>query len=140
MKRTGYSLSVLWLIAASACFGVDTNNAVVAGSADGPLVVMKQAQISGRVFLMSEEEDGGTHGASEVSVIVREPEQAGNMLETKTGENGSFVLPDLEVGEYRLIVARLNLRLRVERPDETGGNKLYIAKTLVIFLPQEMAR
>jgi len=138
MKRIVYILAVA--CAWSFSCGAATNTTVAARGASAPLVVMKQAQIRGQVFLMTEEEDGGTRGAPDVSIVVRDPERAGNVVETQTKNDGSFILPDLEVGEYQLIVATLNLRLRVENPEKSEDARLYIAKMLVVFLPAEMAR
>ena len=98
-----------------------------------PLVVMKQAEINGRVFFLAE--DDKDYVASKLSIKVIDLEDDTVIQTTITDENGRYKLKNLDAGEYRFMVGLLRLKLRVE--DSAGVGKS-IPKTILVFIPVEL--
>jgi hypothetical protein len=106
-----------------------------------PLVVMKQSEICGRVFFIQEETEKGkpaTVVRPGVKIELRTADQDIVLHKTATDESGCFTLPNLDVGAYRLVVARLTMNLRVEDPPTASEGIKQMSKTIVVFIPGEI--
>ena len=100
-----------------------------------PLVILKQTVIHGRVFLIKEDDKQAY--ADNMKVEVQTLDGKKSVHKTKTNDDGSFALPSLSVGRYRLDVGRLRLELNVQDADRAVG-QIQLPKTLLIFIPEEM--
>ncbi|MBA4386569.1 MAG: hypothetical protein C0404_01230 [Verrucomicrobia bacterium] len=132
--------AVALLIVAGSAAGEDTNKTA---SASRPLVVMKQAEIAGKVFFLQEDEEGNS-GKSPlktkkgIKIKVLSQDQSTTIFKTETDENGSYTLPNLDVGKFKLLVGRLLLDLRVEDAQDNPKKMKELAKTLHIFIPEAL--
>ena len=97
-----------------------------------PLVVMKQAEINGRVFFLAEDDED--YVASDLIIKVLTEDEEKVIQETTTDENGRYVLKNLDAGKYRFMVGLLRLRLRVEDSTEAVG-KEKVSKKILVFIP-----
>ena len=97
-----------------------------------PIVVMKQAEIRGRVFFLPEgEEEAEDVRAVGQRVLIRTLDGADVLHKTATDKNGEYSIPNLDTGKYQMVVGRLVLELHVAEP---GGKALL--KNIVIFIPR----
>lgn len=108
-----------------------------------PIVVMQQSEISGRVFVLQSEQSKETpkgKTGTDVKIELRTSDQDGVVHRTITDKDGRFVLPNLDVGDYRLRVGRLWVDLRVEAPPAPGSTEAakQVSKTIVLFIPEEL--
>ncbi|OGV78183.1 MAG: hypothetical protein A2340_09415 [Lentisphaerae bacterium RIFOXYB12_FULL_60_10] len=101
------------------------------------LVVMKQTEIRGQVFLIQEGEKKVV-SADNVAIEVLHPARQGRILQTHTDTAGHFTLPNLEVGDYLLHVGKLNLELRVEDPQLAQVGVQQVPKSIILFLPESL--
>lgn len=103
-----------------------------------PLVVLKQSSIKGKVFLLSEE--GKDVKGSEISIEVRKKGETDVLYKTTTDGEGSFALPNMDVGSYSLKIGRLSIELRVEEFVVEDGAKATrkIPKTVLVYIPEDM--
>ena len=101
-----------------------------------PLVVLKQTRIKGRVFILSD--DGSDSAARDLKVEVRTSDGEDLLFDTKTDDHGTYLLPDLDVGLYRLVMGLLEVELKVEDPGELPAHTRRVPKTIITFIPQEM--
>ena len=104
-------------------------------SARPPLVVMKQAEISGKVFFLIDDDTDAA--ASDIEVKVFDLGDEKLLQETTTDEVGRYALKNLDSGRYYLVIGRLRLVLRVEDADE-AEKKDSLPKTIIIFMPKEL--
>ena len=100
-----------------------------------PLVVLKQTAIHGRVFFLNDEDEQSL--AKDMNVEIGKPKEAKVICRTRTGNDGTFVLPSLDVGAYEMKAGRLIVELKVEEPDETSG-RTRLPKTILIIMPAGM--
>jgi hypothetical protein len=103
-----------------------------------PLVVLRQSQIGGRVFFLPDEDEGVTSAAAKLDVSVYTRDGSKLLHKTVTGDDGTFVLPDLDVGVYQLHVGALALELGVE--GRTNADERPIPKTLLVYMPKDLER
>lgn len=103
-----------------------------------PLVVLKQSQIRGKVLFLPDAGEGPAVPARQLDVTVTERDGSKVLHKTLTQDDGSFALPDLEVGLFRIKVGRLVLELSVEAQPETSAKPL--PKTLLIYMPRELEK
>lgn len=103
-----------------------------------PLVVLKQTEIRGRVFFLPEEGEGQAVASRQLQVEVRERGGGKLLHKTTTGDDGTFTLPDLDVGVYEIRIGGLVLELSVQMRSE--GDKKPIPKTLLVFMPRELEK
>jgi 5-hydroxyisourate hydrolase-like protein (transthyretin family) len=99
---------------------------------------MKQAEISGKVFLLLEEERE-PRPAKKLTIELRSPDDQTRIFQTKTDDEGRYVLPNLEVGFYRLRVGTLRLELKVEE-FITAASNILVPKTILVYIPPSLAR
>ena len=102
-----------------------------------PLVVMKQTQITGKVFFLAEEENE-EEAAAELRIEVWTLDGKKRLYKTTTDKAGAYILPSLEVARYRLILGRLQLELKVEEPASTEEESLKIPKIILVFIPRAL--
>ena len=106
-----------------------------------PMVVMKQANISGKAFLLADvEEESDNTVAKYLAIEVRSKDGADLIYESATDENGDFNIPNLDVGEYRLTVGLLKIDLHVKDADPEGLTKSVIPKKIIVFIPKAMEK
>lgn len=103
-----------------------------------PLVVLKQTRIDGKVFFLPEEGEGETEAARGMPVEIRERDGGKVLHNTATAADGTFSLPNLDVGVYQIRIGGLTLELSVEAKTETS--KKVLPKTLLIFMPRQLEK
>lgn len=101
-----------------------------------PLVVLKQTRIDGKVFFLPEEGEGQAEPARQTPVEIRDRDGGKVLHNTSTASDGTFSLPNLDVGVYQIRIGGLTLELSVEAKKETG--KKALPKTLLIFMPRQL--
>jgi hypothetical protein len=105
-----------------------------------PLIVMKQAETRGRVYLLG---GGGRPEKAAAGLKVRVRTEDGKKLlqETTTDEEGWYTLAVLDVGFYSLTFGRLQTLLQVETPGETADDteRSVARKTILVFIPEDLA-
>ena len=104
-----------------------------------PLVVMKQAEIEGKVFILTPE-DETSKGAENIFLEVRTFADDISVYKTKAEKDGSYVLPNLEIGKYRFTVGYLKLELVVENPDLLKNRDKKVSKKIIVFLPESLVK
>ena len=104
-----------------------------------PLVVMKQTEIKGRVFLIGDKGEEAVP-APDILIEVRLKTEEKLLHRTTTDRQGNYTLPSLAVDLYAFKVGLLNLELRVESPEKEFEGKKPIPKMIFVFLPQELAK
>ena len=102
-----------------------------------PLVVMKQADIRGRVFLLTEA-DKPPQPAPNIKIAVQTYDDGKLLRETASDDEGRYSLPSLDVGRYTLMVGTLKLELQVKDPDQVPAGSQTIPKTLLVFIPRDV--
>lgn len=107
-----------------------------------PMVVMKQANISGKAFLLADVEDESSENAAAkyLAIEVRTKDGADLIYESATDENGDFSIPNLDVGEYSVTVGLLKIELHVKDADPDGITKSVIPKKIIVFIPKAMEK
>jgi hypothetical protein len=100
-----------------------------------PLVVVKQAEIRGRVFFLADGEKEEAPGAG-LKVLVQSIKDKKTLHQTASDGEGRFVLPSLQMGDYALTVGRLAMELQVKDPDQIAQGARKMPKTLLVFIPR----
>lgn len=103
-------------------------------------IVMEKATVRGKIVILeNRSEDRRVLEGLKVQVWSdpEESQPSGKIHETLTDDAGLFSLPELEVGEYFLTVARLRLRLTVVPNDPERAGQLE-PKVLLILLPKDV--
>ena len=106
-----------------------------------PLVVMKQTEISGQIYFLRENPEKGRAGVEvkqAIKIELHKPNQDNVACATVTDAKGHFVLPNLDVGTYHMIVGRLEVDLKVVEPQASSDKAKPLPKTIVIFIPTEV--
>lgn len=99
-------------------------------------VRVRLAPVRGRVFLSSEKEDSGDIPGADVRVQVRDIATDELLAETFTDKNGTYELPEFDIGRYYMHVGALRLELLVV-PESVAGEEL--PKIIILIIPEEMA-
>ncbi len=99
---------------------------------------MKQASIFGKVLLIDSEKDTSNNPAKRIMVKLANKEDDDVIYETGTDDDGVFNIPNLDKGEYHLMVGLLTLDLNVMDADPNALEKLNIPKNIVVFLPHSL--
>ena len=107
------------------------------GERDTSLIRVMHAEIEGQVFLASEDQGIREIPAEDVSVQIRD--DAGDRLiaEALTDEAGSYTLPKIDVGRYKLLIGGLRLNMSVEPEDTRWSDEL--RKVIIAIIPKQMA-
>lgn len=107
-----------------------------------PVVVMKQANVSGKALLLADADEKIRENvaAKYLAIEVRAKDGADLIYESGTDENGEFSIPNLDVGEYQLIVGRLKIELHVKDADPEDIAKSVIPKKIIVFIPKAMEK
>ena len=100
-----------------------------------PLVVIKQTAIHGRVFFLNDDDEQSL--GKDVKVEIRKSKESKVLCQTRTADDGTFVLPSLDVGLYEMKAGKLTVELKVEDPQETPG-LTRLPKTILIIMPAAM--
>lgn len=113
------------------------------GSVVRPLVVLKQAEIEGRVYFLTEDEQGkdkkdATNTKKIVKIKVLTEDQSTVLHQTQTDETGRYTIPNLDVGKYKLVVGKLIVDLLVKDRASNPDNKKELPKPLHIFIPEAL--
>jgi hypothetical protein len=103
-----------------------------------PLVVMKQADILGKVFIIDDEKDTQNSPAQRIMIKLANKKEDDAIYETGTDDEGVFKIPNLDKGEYHLIVGLLTLDLNVMDADPQAAVKMNIPKNIMVFIPNSM--
>jgi hypothetical protein len=125
------------LIGAAAALAADA-----AGPKDGRgyrrhLVVVRQAEIAGRVYYLSEgKEDDAPAAGVQVSVVATNSEES--VLDTATDDAGRFTLTGLQLGTYQLNVGLLKVLLTVQDPPAVGQGQTLAPKAVLILIPRTL--
>ena len=102
-----------------------------------PLIVMRQAEITGKVyFLADDQSDEATAADQRVQVLTANGQT--NVYETITDKTGGYVLPNLQAGTYQLVVGRLNLELQVLDAEKAAAGGQQAAKTILVLIPRSL--
>lgn len=145
--RVAVCVRLLWCLAVSVAVTVNAAPDVVepvksvrSGAAPKrhPLVVLKQTEINGRVFFLPDEGEGDALAARQLEVTVHDRDGDKLLHKTVTRDDGTFTLPDLEVGIYQIRLGGLVLELNVLARSETI--KKSIPKSLLVFMPRELEK
>lgn len=103
-----------------------------------PLVVLKQTEIHGRVFFLSEEGEGDAVPARQLPVAVFDHGGRKEVHKTVTDDDGFFSLPDMDVGVYQIRIGGLTLDLSVEV--NSGSAEKTIPKQLLVYMPKALEK
>jgi hypothetical protein len=101
-----------------------------------PLVVLKQATIKGRIFIIVDENSTRPARKSKIEILDKEGDR--KIHETVVDEEGGFTLPNMETGQYMLKAGRLYLELVVQSPEGPESTVKRIPKTILIFTLSEL--
>jgi hypothetical protein len=108
-------------------------------------VVMEKATVRGKVVVLETRSDE-RKALSDLKIQVwtrktdeKKTEKDKLVVETKTDESGFFNLPVIDVGDYVLVVAELQLRLTVV-PEAGARAGQQEPKILLLLLPKEVIR
>jgi hypothetical protein len=136
--RPGYGLlfALAVMLALSGVAAEPSTNAT-AKPGRRPLVVLKQTAIHGRVLLIMAEEELAVASDLPVQVLKQKDDEA--IHKTVTDKDGTFTLPSLDVGMYRIMTGRLIMDLRVEDPANSKGKTL-VPKTILIVMPEALTQ
>ena len=104
-----------------------------------PLVVMKQAEIKGRVFYLAEDDEKEA-AAANLQIRLWTLDGKDLLYETSTDKNGKYTFPDLDVGRYKFGVGRLVMELKVVLADDADPNAAKIPKTILVFIPRSLGK
>jgi 5-hydroxyisourate hydrolase-like protein (transthyretin family) len=107
------------------------------GAKRRPLVVMKQVEVKGAVFYLSDDE-GEEAPASNVEIKARTLDGGTVLHQTVTDADGRYALPNLAAGTYDFLVGQLRLELRVLDPEQNGAGRRRIPKTILVFIPRSL--
>lgn len=118
--------------------GTDTPSRPGVAQKRHPLVVQKQAEISGRVFFLPDEGEGSSVAAKQLEISVHNRDGSKVLHKTITDDDGQFVLPDLGEGIYQIRLGGLILDLHVLARANDG--KKSIPKSLLVFMPRDLEK
>jgi hypothetical protein len=102
-----------------------------------PLVVLKQVEIQGQVFLIADK-DGKQLPATDVKIQVNSVDTKKNLYKTVTDKAGKYTLPNFDIGKYQFLVGRLKLALEITEPQKPGERVTRISKKIIVFIPESM--
>ncbi len=102
-----------------------------------PLVVLKQVEIQGQVFLIADK-DGKQLPAKKVKIQVNSIDTKKNLFKTTTDDTGKYKLPNFDIGRYQFYVGRLKLELEITKPQKPGKRVKRISKKVIVFIPESM--
>ena len=104
---------------------------------DTRFLLVRHAVIRGRVFFTSERQGQPEEPASGVLIQVKVPETGEVVAKTATDKEGSYILPQVDLGIYHLMIGKLQLNMKVIAEAEEVGE---LPKVIICVLPREMAR
>jgi len=101
------------------------------------LVVVRQAEIAGRVYYLSEgKEDDAPAAGVKVSVVATNSEES--VFDTATDDAGRFTLSGIGLGTYQLNVGLLKVLLTVQDPLQPGQGQTLAPKAVLIMIPRTL--
>jgi len=100
-------------------------------------LLVRHAVIRGRVFFSSDRQGQEEQPAPGVLIQVKVPETGEVLAKTETDKEGSYVMPQMELGIYHLYIGKLRLNMKVVPEAEKAGE---LPKVVLCVLPREMAR
>ena len=101
-----------------------------------PLIVMRQVEIKGKVFFLTEQ--GDRHAVAKTKIQVYSQDGKRLLYKSRTDKEGVFILPNLAVGMYKLKIGLLLMALKVEDPLLVNAEESRIPKSIVVFMPEGM--
>ena len=104
---------------------------------DTSVIRVSHAEIEGKVYIASQEAGLREQPADDVNVQIKDLDDQ-LLSETLTDEEGSYTLPRIDVGEYKLHIGGLTLNLSVEEDSDRWDEQL--RKVVIVIIPEQMAR
>lgn len=115
---------------------IPTPDSPPAAERDTRFLLVRHAVIRGRVFFASERQGQTEQPAPNVLIQVKVPETGEVLAKTVTDKEGSYILPQVDIGIYYLTVGKLRLSMKVVAEAEKVGE---LPKVVICVLPREMA-
>ena len=115
----------------------ESQDATTRSNEEKRFLLVRHAVIRGRVFFASERQGQEEQPAPGVLIQVKVPETGEVLAKTETDKEGSYVMPQMELGIYHLFIGKLRLNMKVVAEAEKAGE---LPKVVLCVLPREMAR